>query len=145
MDKSPIQLQFKCPKKWDSMTPVHGGRFCSDCKKVVKDFSSTSINKLSHLIPADAKEELCGNFKVYQLNNPFNDWRDKIISSYQKNLFSFHCNKLLRKGSILFFGLMIIVTGCTKRLRGCVAYELPKTKTKHNSKKEMVNEDNQKY
>ena len=118
MNKSPISLDFQCPKKWNTMNPQDGGRFCDSCKIVVQDFSKTPIDKLGNSCQTENEEQLCGNFFAYQLDKPFNNWKDKIISYYQKIEISRRINKLIKPVSLLFLMFLLISTGCYRRVRG---------------------------
>ena len=118
MRQSNIHLDFQCPKKWNTMRPRNNGRFCSDCKKVVTDFSKISTEELSQTIVANLEEESCGSFSAFQLNRPFNNWKDKYISCYQKNKFDKSEFKLTRQITLFLLMIILIATGCTRRQTG---------------------------
>ena len=42
MRKSDIAIPVPCTVDWQKMTPADKGRFCGDCKKVVRDLSKMS-------------------------------------------------------------------------------------------------------
>ena len=121
MRKSTIGLSFQCPKKWQSMSPANGGRFCADCNKVVKEFSGVSVTKPQALILASNEEEICGNFYSYQLEKPFGSWRDKIISFYQQVAFGLKANIISKKLALFILSVVLVVTGCARRTRGMIA------------------------
>ena len=114
MQQTTIQLDFKCSKKLSDMTPEGNGRFCGDCKKVVTDFYKTNTSNL--LI--DAEQDACGTFYAHQLTKPFNDWRDTIITFYQKTTLRFKNNKLLKPGFAFLLMVLLVVTGCRPKLSG---------------------------
>ena len=118
MNQSPIHLTFNCPQKWEAMTAANGGRFCAECKKTVTDFSKVPLNKLDTFLQAEHKEELCGNFQAKQLDKPFNDWRDRIISFYQGVVLGTTANKVSRQFMLLLLMLVLVATGCISRVKG---------------------------
>jgi hypothetical protein len=54
-----VPLKNPCSLDWQKMTPRDGGRFCGDCKKVVRDLSSLSEDEARALLRAPRNEELC--------------------------------------------------------------------------------------
>src|SRR5437773_1276451 len=121
MQKSPVSLNFKCPVAWSTMKPHGDGRFCSDCKKMVTDFSKTPIDKLEELLPAAGHEESCGSFFAYQLDQPFKNRKDKIISYCQKVLLRTTSDKFRKPISLLLVMIVLVMTGCHRRLAGAYA------------------------
>ena len=115
-----IQLSFKCPKSWDSLQVADGGRFCSDCRKLVKDISKTPMGKLNEAIGC-SEVELCGSFRAYQLHRPFGNWRDTLISFYQKTLLDASSRKLSKRFSAFLLIIVLIATGCHRRTMGAIA------------------------
>lgn len=116
--ESKIKLSFQCPRQWETMTPIEGGRFCDDCNKTVTDFSKTPIQQLNTVIPDTKNAEICGHFYAYQLNKPFGNWRDKIITFSQKNL----SGKIpLGRFTMLIVMLVLVITGCARRVKGMVS------------------------
>lgn len=113
------ELSFKCPKKWGDMTPMGYGKHCSDCNKVVHDFSKMNADKLTVQLNSIKEEHACGNFYAHQLKNPFDNWKNSVVSLYQKTVTS---NKrktfILRPIAILFVSILLIVTGCHRRRMG---------------------------
>jgi len=53
MNKKNLRIAAPCTLDWQKMTPAEGGRFCGDCKKVVRD--------LSKMKKADARKLLMEN------------------------------------------------------------------------------------
>jgi hypothetical protein len=60
MDKIP--LPTPCTLDWRKMTPADGGRFCGDCKKVVRDLSKMSEEEARALLRTPRREDLCIRF-----------------------------------------------------------------------------------
>ncbi|MCW3071788.1 MAG: hypothetical protein JWO44_1678 [Bacteroidetes bacterium] len=117
MKENRIQLTFTCPVKWDSMSPDKSGRYCSSCKKTVKDFTKQPVEEICS--DAETGNYECGNFLATQLHKPFGDWRDKLIEHYQ-NLVK---NRSSKRMALLFVTLFIFLAGCrSRRLGGAYTY-----------------------
>jgi hypothetical protein len=121
MNRSMVSLDFKCSKEWDKMLHHKEGKFCTDCKKVVTDFSRISIDKLDSVVPNDTKEKLCGNFYAHQLEKPFNNWRDKVVMFYQRVTLFQYSNKYSKIISVLLVTALLITSGCYRRIRGRIS------------------------
>ncbi len=113
-------LKFVCPKKWDSMSPANGGRQCDSCNKVVRDFSAIPVNELNKALSCNTEKKLCGNFKAYQLDKPFGNGKDKIISFYQRILNDKFRFNMLKPVTLLFIMGVMFLTGCRVFIRGKV-------------------------
>jgi hypothetical protein len=62
MEKSEIRIATPCTLDWSKMTPRDGGRFCGDCKKVVRDLSSMTEREARELVRAAGDGQLCVRF-----------------------------------------------------------------------------------
>ena len=60
-----ITLEFVCDQDWNAMTPTENGRYCAVCQKNVVDYSHLSLKEL---ILEREGNELCGNFRIEQVN-----------------------------------------------------------------------------
>lgn len=114
-EKSEIQLEFVCPKKWNGMIPEENGRFCHSCHKIVVDYSKSPIQNLQK----PQEEGHCGSFYAYQLDRPFGNWKDQIVSRYQKILFG---RNIFKPAILLFVACLLFLTGCYRRTTGVIAY-----------------------
>ncbi len=63
--KSPCTLDF------GRMTPADGGRFCGDCKKVVRDVSSMGESEATALLHGPSTNDLCVRYLVDRHGNIF--------------------------------------------------------------------------
>lgn len=64
-----ISITEPCAKNFNNFKPIHGGGFCSSCKKEVIDFMGMSnAEMMLHL--KKKKENLCGRFTQQQLKQP---------------------------------------------------------------------------
>lgn len=59
MDTRDIPIATPCGQDFRKMTPEAGGRFCADCKKVVRDLSAMPEEEARRLLAAPRTEGLC--------------------------------------------------------------------------------------
>ncbi|MFO0676597.1 MAG: hypothetical protein U0169_08690 [Polyangiaceae bacterium] len=59
MKKSAIAIGSPCTVDWKSMTVVDGGRFCGDCRKVVRNLSAMTEEEAKALLAGPRQAELC--------------------------------------------------------------------------------------
>jgi hypothetical protein len=59
MLKNDLPIAMPCHADWQKMTPKDGGRFCGDCKKVVRDLSKMSEADAKALLRRPPNEGLC--------------------------------------------------------------------------------------
>lgn len=59
MRTSDIAIPVPCTVDWQSMTPADKGRFCGDCKKVVRDLSKLSAVEAKTLVQSAHGGDLC--------------------------------------------------------------------------------------
>jgi hypothetical protein len=62
-----VRVATPCTLDWTKMKPTQGGRFCGDCKKVVRDLSKMTEAEARELLDAkrrqrDGEAELCVRF-----------------------------------------------------------------------------------
>lgn len=62
MNRQELKVATPCTLDWKKMTPAEGGRFCGDCKKVVRDLSSMTEREARALLKREAGGELCVRF-----------------------------------------------------------------------------------
>lgn len=75
MDKRDVVIGSPCTLDWRAMTPRDGGRFCGDCKKVVRDLSGMTEGEAKTLLRGPDTSNLCVRY-VY-------DARGRIMFSPQ--------------------------------------------------------------
>jgi hypothetical protein len=80
-----ITMANPCSESWDSMTPKENGRFCSNCKKVIIDFSQLSDQELLRFF-SNKDNISCGRFHKDQLNKEIFPAKHKMppLKSYYK-------------------------------------------------------------
>jgi hypothetical protein len=66
---SNITLEFPCRENWDQMEVVPGGKLCTACACVVKDFRDCSKEDLTHALRTQS--HVCGIFNRNQLSQTF--------------------------------------------------------------------------
>lgn len=66
--KQPLLIQIKnpCNEKWDEMTLVEQGKYCSNCQKTVIDFSTKTDAEL--FVYFNNHTSFCGRFRQTQIN-----------------------------------------------------------------------------
>ena len=74
-----IGIQTPCHLDWTKMTPADGGRFCGDCKKVVRDLSKMTEREARALVAKERYEGICVRMLVDRDGNVFFGG-DKLIS-----------------------------------------------------------------
>ena len=77
---STIDIQTPCHLDWTKMTPAQGGRFCGDCKKVVRDLSGMTESEARALVEKERYNGLCVRMLVDRDGNVFFGG-DKLISA----------------------------------------------------------------
>jgi hypothetical protein len=141
MKQAKPNLAFTCSKKFSEMTPDAAGRFCTDCKISVKDFRFLSPSEIHNEITRDNTEHRCGNFYAEQLDKPFGNWKDKIISWYQTVHASSYRYRVLKPLMLFFVSSLLILTGCRSRqLAGAWAYDTDSSDQVVKHKKELKQE-----
>ncbi len=74
--KKKVNLSFACPIPWEEMKPMDAqNRFCSSCKKNVRDFTKAEIT--------DSIELGCGRFRADQvasINRTFNSSYGQVLT-----------------------------------------------------------------
>lgn len=71
MKASELGIKTPCTLDWTKMTPAEGGRFCGDCKKVVRDLSSMTEAEARALVAKERYEGLCVQMLVDRDGNVF--------------------------------------------------------------------------
>lgn len=59
MTNDDVRIAEPCKVDWKKMTPAEGGRFCADCKKVVKNLSSMTEREARRLLRSENDGQLC--------------------------------------------------------------------------------------
>ena len=141
MNQTKPNLTFTCSKKFSDMTPDATGRFCTDCKISVKDFTTLNAEEIEHWNTNDDSEHRCGNFYAEQLDKPFGNWKDIIISWYQTVQASSYRYRVLKPIMLFLVSSLLILTGCRSRqLAGVWAYDTDSTKHGVKHKNELKQE-----
>ncbi len=64
-----VTLKFPCREKWDQLEIVPGGRLCTSCAHVVRDFRDCSKEDLNSAL--QTQSHVCGIFNRSQLSSTF--------------------------------------------------------------------------
>jgi hypothetical protein len=141
MKQAKPNLAFTCFKKFSEMTPDAAGRFCTDCMISVKDFRSLTAAEIEDEITKETTAHRCGNFYAEQLDKPFGNWKDKIISWYQTVHASSYRYRVLKPMMLFLVSSLLILTGCRSRqLAGAYAYDTDSSDQGVKHKKELKQE-----
>lgn len=63
-----IDIKEPCKADWQKMIPRTDGRYCSQCDKVVKDFTQMNDAQVYDFVKQN--RDTCGRFSQHQLNRP---------------------------------------------------------------------------
>lgn len=66
-----VRITSPCTLDWTKMTPAQGGRFCGDCKKVVRDLSKMTERQARELLAKERNQDLCVRMLVDRDGNVF--------------------------------------------------------------------------
>ncbi len=66
-----LSVDSPCHQSWDNMQEADQGRFCSECRKTVIDFTTWS-NAALYQFFSKSSGNVCGRFLSTQLNKPIN-------------------------------------------------------------------------
>jgi hypothetical protein len=64
-----LKIAEPCHADWTKMTPADGGRFCGDCKKVVKNISSMTEKDARKLLRSAGDGQLCVRYMHDKFGN----------------------------------------------------------------------------
>lgn len=67
--KLTITIPKPCHEKWNEMTPIEKGRFCSSCAKTVVDFTKKSTKEIKDHLMHHKTQPVCGHFYRKQLDS----------------------------------------------------------------------------
>jgi hypothetical protein len=85
MSKNEFKLSIDnpCSQEWQTMSPAHEGRFCSNCSQSVIDFTHHADAELLEAMNR-SQGRLCGRLRESQLNRPIYPARVKKQSNWLK-------------------------------------------------------------
>lgn len=143
----PIEIKFSCTQKYENMIDFDRGKFCESCNKCVIDFTNLDSNTFQEVV----KEGHCGQFNIYQVSNPFNNWKDHIVRFAQKLERLKYSSKVLKKGALaISIGSLFLIGAYSCRTVGVPAYgwesyeetpQKPKKVKKVKDKKNQIAEE----
>lgn len=62
MKANEVRIPEPCGVDWKSMTPAEGGRFCGECKKVVRNLSTMTEREAKRVLRTENDGQLCVRF-----------------------------------------------------------------------------------
>lgn len=126
-----VRLTFNCPVDLDTMPCSDNGSFCTQCQKNVTDFRSLESIRID-----ERESHACGRFDIYQVENPFNNWKDRFVRfSARMN----EVNSRFRPVKHVAFGLSLaslFLIGCSRHRGVAGAYAYGNYQEKESFKKE---------
>ncbi len=84
-----------------------------------------------NLLPSSSANA-CGTFHAYQLQEPFNDKRDKLVAFYQR-ISTFGKKNYLRTVQLGLVTALLFLSGCHRRLSGY--YHVPTKRERNKAQK----------
>lgn len=135
-ETSKIRLTFNCPVDLDSMPCSDNGKFCTQCSKNVTDFRGEDVITID-----DSEGEACGRFDIYQVENPFNNWKDGFVrfSASMNNV-----NSRFRAVKHVAFALSIsslFLIGCSRHRGVAGAYAYGNYNPKNENRQEVKKQE----
>ncbi len=103
MDVQEIAIANPCGKSWREMTPAAGGRFCGDCRKVVRDLSSLNEAEARALLH-DRGGDLCVRY-VY-------DARGHVVFRQQARLLTPSMLHRAKRAPAIALAMLPALAGC---------------------------------
>lgn len=83
--KIQYHIDEPCHADWDTMKPEAQGRFCSECSKVVVDFSEMSDFSIVNYLENNRHQSVCGRFAEDQLDKTY-VWTKPHVSPFHFDL-----------------------------------------------------------
>ena len=132
---SKVRLTFNCPIDLDSMPCTESGKFCTKCSKNVTDFRGKSIITIE-----DPEEKQCGRFDIYQVENPFNNWKDRFVrfSARMNNVNSRF--RVVKHAAFALSVSSLFLIGCSRNSGLAGAYAYGNYDSKNEKRKEVKQE-----
>jgi hypothetical protein len=122
-----ISIPEPCQENWNLMTPLEQGRFCSNCKKNVVDFTTKNDEEILNFFN-NYNGNTCGRFSNEQLDRPFEVIEIKPSSPFIKYAASLLLpmimvsNKLIAQKKVVKELKEIVINGYVKKVGKVSAY-----------------------
>lgn len=146
MKTDKVLLSYICNENYDEMTETTTGRYCNTCQHCVVDFTKTKNTEVKH----KSKNVYCGRFTIYQVENPYNNWKDYFVRFAQcmesTKISFFPLKKAMIKVG-LFSLILVGASSCIMGVRTCHSsddYDINDNKADKKSKKNDKESKNEK-
>lgn len=114
-----IELTFKCPINLNELEGSGKHKFCGQCSKSVTDFS----DEKGELNVFKNEQEPCGIFYDKQLQNPYGDFRDKLVHFYQTSKVRQTKKKVKFSMLVYLSSILLFLASCgNRKMAGAYAY-----------------------
>lgn len=109
-----IKIPNPCSEKWETMSPLEKGSFCSVCSKCVIDFTEKRPEEIKQIFVERKDEIICGRFYKHQLHKP--DTPEKLKAQFFTYIpYNLQNNRILTT----LFSLVMFLMGCSKEKETC--------------------------
>lgn len=135
-EASKVRLTFHCPIDLDSMPCSANGKFCTQCSKNVIDFRGSNIEQITA-----SEGEACGQFDIYQVENPFNNWKDHFVRFSQR---MYNVNSRfspVKRVALALSVSSLFLIGCSNRHRTVGAYAYGNYNPKNEKRQEVQKQE----
>ncbi|MGB0929749.1 MAG: carboxypeptidase-like regulatory domain-containing protein [Chitinophagales bacterium] len=85
INKVNLSKLSRCNQYWDEMTPIEGGRLCTDCSRCIVDFRDKTPHEIA-VMHAYKQGALCGIYSEEQLNGAKKNIPTSSRFAYAKSL-----------------------------------------------------------
>lgn len=115
-----IELTFKCPINLNELEGNGKHKYCGKCSKSVTDFSLTPNGVAAC---SDDAVEPCGIFYDRQLQNPYGDFRDKLVHFYRNSKIRQGKRKVKFSMLVYLSSVLLFLASCgNRKMAGAYAY-----------------------
>lgn len=111
-----IHIPNPCPANWNQMAPAQNGKFCGECSKVVIDFSGKTLEEINAYLSGSTDKHICGRYEERHTISG-NKWYN-----FLNNLENRMSKSGLKRLSLMLITVMLVLTGCHRRLQGAYAF-----------------------
>lgn len=135
-ETSKVRLTYHCPIDLDSMPCSEKGKFCTQCSKNVTDFRNKEMSEIE-VSSGDA----CGQFDIYQVENPFNNWKDNFVRFSER---MYNVKSRFKPVKRIAFALSVsslFLIGCSNKHRTVGAYAYGNYNPKNEKRQEVKKQE----
>ena len=134
---SKVHLTYHCTVDLDTMPYSSDGKFCTQCSKGVTDFRAKSSSEFEV-----SNGDACGQFDLYQVEDPFNNWKDRFVR-FSERMHNVNTRfKPVKRVALALSVSSLFLIGCSKhRGRTVGAYAYGNYNPKNENRKEVKKQE----